>query len=95
MPFCECAAGEPLLSQILEVSTPFGNCTTGEGRLVGGVDSSTSRSGRLEVCFNDAWGTVCDTTCGDADAAVACDQVIGFTRDSTSLTLEFSMTLIL
>ena len=87
MSFHECVAGESVFFHILEVSTSFGNCTTGEARLVGGVDSVTSRSGRLEVCFNNAWGTVCDATFDDADAAVACDQVIGFTRDGTCLML--------
>ena len=75
------------LPSFLELSTPFANCTTGEARLVPGDDSSTTRSGRLELCLNNAWGTVCDTSFDDDDAAVACSQVIGFTGNGTSLVL--------
>ena len=50
-----------------------------------GNDTSTTRSGRLELCLNNAWGTVCDTSFDDSDAAVACSQVIGFTRGDTGL----------
>ena len=36
---------------------------------------------------------MCDTAFDDTDAAVACDQVVGFTRDGTSVKLESSMTI--
>lgn len=65
-----------------------GNCTSGEARLALGVDSSTSRSGRLELCLNNAWGTVCNRSFDNGDAAVACSQVVGFKRDGTNLTFE-------
>ena len=51
-------------------------CETGEVRLVGGV---TNSSGRLEVCGNGVWGTVCNVLndWGPENAGVVCHQ-LGF-----------------
>lgn len=49
-------------------------CIQGDIRLVGG---SSAREGRVEVCNNNAWGTVCDDQFGTPDARVACRQ-LGF-----------------
>ena len=40
-----------------------------------------TREGRIEVCINNAWGTVCDTLFGREDAAVVCEQLEGFQRE--------------
>ena len=47
-------------------------CENGEIRLIGG---SNSYEGRVEVCNNNAWGTVCDDFWGTPDANVACRQL--------------------
>lgn len=47
-----------------------GECSDGDIRLVGG----TILSGRLEVCLNNAWGTVCGEGFTEDDAQVVCNQ---------------------
>ena len=49
-----------------------GNCTDGDLRLVGG---KSSNEGRVEICFEGQWGTVCDDYWGSVDARVACRQL--------------------
>jgi len=51
-------------------------CQDGEIRLAGG---STPYEGRVEVCLNETWGTVCDNFWDADDANVACGQ-LGFSR---------------
>ena len=46
-------------------------CTQGAIRLQGGA----TNSGRVEVCNNNIWGTVCDDLWGNVDARVACRQL--------------------
>ena len=59
---------------IIDKSTEQSNCTDGELRLIG---SATTNQGRLEVCMNGAWGSVCDSrgVFTEDEAKVACRQL--------------------
>ena len=48
------------------------NCTDGEARLVNG---SSANRGRLEVCINRSWATVCSSGFGVEESLVACRQL--------------------
>lgn len=50
-----------------------GNCSDGQVRLVDGSNNNYLL-GRLEICVNNAWGTVCDTQLGLHEVRVACAQ---------------------
>ena len=56
-------------------------CDDGELRLAGGRYES---EGRLEICFNDHWGTICDDLWDHVDAGVACRQ-LGFSIQGTEM----------
>ena len=57
---------------VTDRSTFVGNCKTGEVRL---QDGPNVREGRVEVCINNAWGTVCSDQFGFEDAIVTCTQM--------------------
>ncbi len=56
------------------VNTTGQTCIQGDVRLVGGA---SERDGRVEVCNNGLWGTVCDDGWTVTDANVVCAQ-LGF-----------------
>ncbi len=47
-------------------------CNDGDLRLVDGISSN---QGRLEVCMNSAWGTVCSEHWTNQEANVACGKL--------------------
>ncbi len=53
-------------------------CEEGSIRLADGPDG-IEYEGRLEICINNHWGTVCDDSYNVQEATVAC-RVLGFTN---------------
>ena len=61
------------LPSSLLILLPFSSgCTHGKICLVSG---KTKNTGRLQICYNGRWGSVCDDLFGDVDASVACRQL--------------------
>ena len=52
------------------------SCVPGDIRITGGPSDS---AGRVEVCVNGTWGTVCSDYWDNNDASVVCQQV-GYSR---------------
>ena len=55
-------------------------CANGDIRLSGGGDDA---EGRVEICYNATWGTVCDNMWGSTNADVVCKQ-LGFSSTGLS-----------
>lgn len=62
-------------------NTAYPNCNLGDLRLVGGT---TNREGRIEICIDGQWGTICDDGWSSFDARVACRQM-GFAALSNKI----------
>ena len=49
-------------------------CSDGNIRLMNGTEPSV-REGRVEICYNNSYGTVCDDRWDIVDASVVCRQL--------------------
>ena len=63
-------------------------CANGDIRLRGG---STPTEGRVEFCYNNQWGTVCDDVWSAADAMVVCRQ-LGYPTSGIWIFVMFNYT---
>ena len=65
-------------------STEAAECEIGDVRLANFTDDpdEATRKGILQICINNAWGTVCSDDFFDTmDAEVFCEELKGFQRD--------------
>ena len=62
-------------------------CNDGDIRLEGG---SVEEEGRVEICINEVWGTVCDDSFTNVDANVVCGQ-LRYSRYSELYTVNFTV----
>ena len=55
-----------------DITTENASCSTGAIRLVNGANIL---EGRVEICINNAWGTICDSTFSEDESNVICNQI--------------------
>ncbi len=60
---------------VLHSADPTVTCQSGSVRL---MDGDAENEGRVEVCLNNHWGTICDDQWDNNDATVVCNQ-LGYT----------------
>ena len=66
------------------------DCVDGQVRLQDGTDNS---NGRVEMCQNGIWGSVCSTGWEHIDASVVCRQLGYVTEGVTNLSIDIRLTI--
>ena len=61
-----------IVSSYIANTTQYSNCSDGDVRLVGG---STINEGNAQICYRNAWGSICDDYWGTSDSNVVCRQL--------------------
>ena len=73
----------PLLLTSSDRAVVAGNCQTGSVRLANNTLTPNTNEGRVELCVNNAWGTICDDLFGRKDAEVVCRSLGGYQSECT------------
>lgn len=74
-----------ILSLCSEQNTLRSNCSTGTVRLADPHEQENTVQGRVEVCINQAWGTVCNDTFNQEDAGTVCVAAGGYLRNGAKV----------
>ena len=72
-----CSLNNGLMSTFLSVVILLSVCSDGDLRL---VDGEGTGEGRVEICFNNTYGSICADFWDEVDAQVVCGQ-LGFMRN--------------
>ena len=57
------------------------DCNDGDIRLRDGYVGGNDKDGRVEICLNNTWGSLCSDSWDFEDASVACRQ-LGYSYES-------------
>ena len=67
-------------------------CTDNEIRLAGGIRDT---EGRVEVCIDGVWGTVCDDSWDRNDAKVVCNQLNFTATRKSSIMIHYRISILM